>query len=420
MKLYFLLLIFLISPLFAYLDPGSGSMLLYFLAGIIATFIYFIKGIIYKVKSLFSSGKIDVNTNDLQNADILFYSEGGHYWNVFLPIIEELEKLEVESVYYTSQENDPSLKSNFSFMKVQYIGNNYASFALLNNIKVKVVIMTTPQLDIMYLKKSKYVQYYIHIVHAASDLLLYKKFAFDYFDIIMCSGEHQIDSIRALEQKRNLPEKLILRTGLTYYDIMFRNKVKHPTDKQNKTILIAPTWGENGMLTKFGIEPIKKLLLSGYQIILRPHPQDYTAQKQLMEEIEEKLLNYRNLEIDKKLSGEDSMGRSNILISDFSGIIFDYFFIYEKPIIAFFDNIPIGGLEAEDVDKDVWEVSKFIEITNIVKPKDIDKLSDVVEKSIASNVSKKVKNLRCEALFNFPHAGKIAAEQIIKIVKEKS
>ena len=37
------------SPAFAYLDPGTGSMLLYFIMGVVATFIYFIKGIFYKI-----------------------------------------------------------------------------------------------------------------------------------------------------------------------------------------------------------------------------------------------------------------------------------------------------------------------------------------------------------------------------------
>lgn len=58
MLLKFLLSFTIIAtmPLHAYLDPGTGSMLLYFIMGIIATFVYFLKGIFYKIKG-FAIGK---------------------------------------------------------------------------------------------------------------------------------------------------------------------------------------------------------------------------------------------------------------------------------------------------------------------------------------------------------------------------
>ena len=301
-------------------------MLLYFIMGVIATFIYFIKGIFYKVKAFITGGKIDKGLRDLNGADILFYSEGGNYWNVFLPVIEELEKRSIKSVYYTSGDKDPALETDFKYMSANYIGNDLTAFTLLNNIKVKVMIMTTPQLDIMHLKRSKNVGHYVHLIHAPTDALVYKKFAFDYFDSVMCSGQHQIESIRALEQKRDLPAKILYETGLTYYDVMYRDREKYLQKEEKNTVLVAPTWGSNGMLTKFGIAPVKALLEADYHVILRPHPQMYVSQKELMDELEKELSIYSNLEIDIKPSGEDSMGRSDVMISDISGIIFDFLF----------------------------------------------------------------------------------------------
>ena len=50
------------TPVFAYLDPGSGSMLLYFIIGVFATLIYSIKNLFFKVKvsisRLFSKEKV--------------------------------------------------------------------------------------------------------------------------------------------------------------------------------------------------------------------------------------------------------------------------------------------------------------------------------------------------------------------------
>jgi len=406
------------SPAFAYLDPGTGSMLLYFIMGVIATFVYFLKGIFYKIKALITGGKIDKGLRDLNGADILFYSEGGNYWNVFLPVIEELEKRSVKSVYYTSGEKDPALESNFKYMSAHYIGNDLTAFTLLNHIKVKVMIMTTPQLDVMHLKRSKNVEHYVHLIHAPTDTLVYKKYAFDYFDSVMCSGKHQIESIRELEEKRKLPQKVLYETGLTYYDVMYRNRDKYMQKEDIKTILVAPTWGSNGMLTKFGVAPVKELLDANYHVILRPHPQMYISQKELMDELESSLSSYENLEIDRNPSGEASMGRSDVMISDISGIIFDFFFIYEKPVIVIEDVINKGGLEAEDVNNEIWESTILEKVATLVNHNNINILPNVVEKVIGKDITQDIEQIREQTLFNFPHAGSVAADQILEIIKK--
>ena len=416
-KLLFISVI-LISPAFAYLDPGTGSMLLYFIMGVIATFIYFIKGIFYKVKAFITGGKIDKGLRDLNGADILFYSEGGNYWNVFLPVIEELEKRSIKSVYYTSGDKDPALETDFKYMSANYIGNDLTAFTLLNNIKVKVMIMTTPQLDIMHLKRSKNVGHYVHLIHAPTDALVYKKFAFDYFDSVMCSGQHQIESIRALEQKRDLPAKILYETGLTYYDVMYRDREKYLQKEEKNTVLVAPTWGSNGMLTKFGIAPVKALLEADYHVILRPHPQMYVSQKELMDELEKELSIYSNLEIDRKPSGEDSMGRSDVMISDISGIIFDFYFIYEKPVIVIEDVIEKGGLEAEDVNNEIWESTILDKVATLVNHNNINTLPSVVDQLIDKDITQDIEQLRDQSLFNFPYAGSVAADQILEIIKK--
>src|SRR5690625_6900726 len=82
---------------FAYLDPGSASMLLYFIMGVFATLIYYFKGAVYAVRAFFSGGKVDKSLRDLSGIDILFYSEGGQYWNVYQPVIAALDKQGIKS-----------------------------------------------------------------------------------------------------------------------------------------------------------------------------------------------------------------------------------------------------------------------------------------------------------------------------------
>lgn len=402
---------------FAYLDPGTGSMLLYFLLSIFAMFIYYVKESYYKITSFFTKYQ---SNNSLKkpssDTHIAFYSEGAHYWNVFLPIIEELERKNIKCIYYTSSKNDEGLNATHKNLTTEYIGSNMGSYLFLNNLDVAIVVMTTPQIDVMYLKRSKNVKNYIHIVHSPIDMLYYNKFAFDYFDTIMCSGYYQMDSIRALEEKRSLPPKKLLATGLTYYDVMERNKNKYLKKNEQKTILVAPTWGKKSMLTRFGIEPIILLLKEGYNIILRPHPQMYISQKELMLEIENKLLKYENIEICNRASGEYAMGMADLLISDISGIIFDFFFIYEKPLVLIEGKVQKGGFEAEDVEKEAWEITMFDKIAKVVNYDNIDTLHKIVESELSTDHSKNIALIREQALFNFGQAGKVAATQLEDIL----
>ena len=70
---------------------------------------------------------------------------------------------------------------------------------------------------------------------------MYNYFAFDFFDTIMCSGKHQIDSIRKLEKLRKTKKKNTLQTGLTYYDIFNQTKsdLNINKEKQKKDNFIS-------------------------------------------------------------------------------------------------------------------------------------------------------------------------------------
>ena len=107
---------------------------------------------------------------------------------------------------------------------------------------------------------------------------MYKYFAFDFFDTVMCSGKHQIESIRQLEKLRKTKKKELLQTGLTYFDVLENRKQKQQNISKNKNtskkvFLVAPTWKDNNIIEKYGVKPLKDLVNLGYQVILRPHPQ---------------------------------------------------------------------------------------------------------------------------------------------------
>ncbi len=402
-----------------YIDPASTSALLYIIIALVATLGFALRGFFYKVKNLIL-GKGFVNSNDFENTDIIFYSEGKQYWSVFLPVIEALEQKKVHCAYLTSDKDDPGLNHKSEFYGSKFIGNLTMTSVYLNKLKAKFVGMTTPQLDVMMIRRSKNVDHYGHIVHAPIDIFTYRKFAFDYFDSVFCSGPHQIKGIKKLEEKRETHKKLLLETGLTYYDIMI-NEVKAfaKPEKKNKVVLVAPTWKEYSIINRFGAAFFENLLKnSTYDIILRPHPQTYVSFPELIKNIETQFKNEPRITIDRNPLGTESMAKADLMIGDLSGVFWDFAFLYSKPILLLkteFDSIE--GFEGSELDYEMWEMRERPRLGKIFDENDIDNISNIVNDLLTNPPSMQLEELKNESVYNFGKAGEIAAEQILNIIK---
>ena len=404
----------------SYIDPASTSALLYIIIAVAATLVYTLRGYFYRVKNLFL-GKGFVNSSDFDHTDIVFYSEGKQYWPVFLPIIRELEKHKESCVYLTSDENDPGLAYHADFYKSKYIGNLTMTSVYLNRLEAKFVGMTTPQLDVMMIRRSKKVQHYAHIVHAPIDVFTYRKFAFDYFDSVFCSGGHQIEGIRKLEKQRGTPEKMLLETGLTYYDSMLDDmNANGAPEKEKPVVLVAPTWKDYSILNRFGIEFFDNLLKdSTFDVILRPHPQSYVSYPDLMKEIEQRFKGEGRISIDRNPLGTESMVKADLMIGDLSGVFWDFAFLLEKPVLLLKTGIEsIDGFEGTELDYEMWEMRERKRLGKEVDESQVTDIGKIASEVLDNPPKMQIKKLKEDSVYNFGKAGKTAANQILEIIKE--
>ena len=133
--------------------------------------------------------------------------------------------------------------------------------------------------------------------------------------------------------KRNLKKKELIVVGSTHMDALSKNvrEFEHKTDKIN--VLLAPSWGKSAILANFGMELIGQLSKTQYNIIVRPHPQSLISEKELIIKLQKQFQNYENIQWDFSNNNLEVMAISDILITDFSGIIFDFLFLFNKPCI---------------------------------------------------------------------------------------
>ena len=189
-----------------YIDPGTGSMLFAILIGILGAANYLLKDWIVKIRFLLSGGRQKADANE-KKIPIVIFSDDKRYWTVFEPLCREFDRRGVDIVYMTASPDDPALKNPYEHIKGEFIGENNKAFAKLNFLNATLVLSTTPGLDVYQWKRSKKVQYYVHMLHAANEIAGYRMFGTDYYDALLLSGEYQVRDVRYLESIRNLPEK---------------------------------------------------------------------------------------------------------------------------------------------------------------------------------------------------------------------
>ena len=350
-----------------YIDPGTGSMLFSIVIGLV-TMLYFVgKAAILKFKFVLSGGKAVANTT---RYPIVVYSEGERYWNIFKPILDEFEERQIRIVFYTSSENDSAFNQNYSYINVEFIGEGNKAYTRLNFLEADVCLMTTPSLDVYQLKRSRGVKHYSHILHAVSDATSYRLFALDYFDSVLLTGEYQKAHIRILEEKRGLNKKDLEVVGCTYLDVL-QSKVSNLKVIEDSpfTVLVAPSWGKSGILSRYGESLLDPLVESGFHIIVRPHPQSAQSEGDILERLKKRYDDKNNLEWDEEKENLASLSRAHIMISDFSGVIFDYTFLFDRPFLyvnADFDSTPY---DLYDIEEPSWGFSVLEEIGVELDPK---------------------------------------------------
>lgn len=360
-----------------YIDPGTGSMLFTILLGVIGAGVYSIRMLWIKIRFALTGGKSEINTKKIP---LVIFSDDKRYWNVFEPICKELDKRGKDVVYMTSSEDDNVFKSSYEHVKAEYIGEDNKAFARLNFLNATIVLSTTPGLDVYQWKRSKEVDYYVHMLHAASEVTMYRMFGIDYYDAILLSGEYQAQDIRELEKMRNLPEKELLKIGIPYMDVMAdRLREAGKLEQHPRTVLLAPSWGTSAIFSVYGGNIIDELIKTGYHIIIRPHPQSFKSEKDMLDKLMEQYPESDQIEWNRDNDNFDVLRRSDILISDFSGVIFDFALIYDKPVIYTNPDFDMSPYDAWWMDKQVWTISALPRLGRELTEENMQKIGELID-----------------------------------------
>ena len=384
-------------------------------------------------KSIFGKEDNDIekfNELDLDERSIVFYSESSVILYPYVEeIIEELQNRDQKICYLTSSKYDPILKNKNENIKVFYIGDSeLEKMNFFLRLKARILIMTMPDLGAYHIKRSKeFPVHYIYTFHSMNSTHMeFQKDAFDQFDSIFCVGPYQVQELRATEQLYNLKQKNLVECGYGLLDKLIKlrssfSEKKNFLKNNKKNILIAPSWGKHNLLESMGIELVKILLDAGYHVTVRPHPMTIKKSPKTVKQIVEKFEKNPDFLLDTNTSSFEQLFSSYALITDWSGIGYEYAFVCERPVI--YVDVPkkSHNKEYEKIGLVPFEISIRDKIGEVVSVQNIETIPERIEflYEHVAEFKSKIEKIHNDTVFNIGKSGQVAADEIIRIINEK-
>ncbi|MBR1523318.1 MAG: CDP-glycerol glycerophosphotransferase family protein [Lachnospiraceae bacterium] len=401
-----------------YIDPGTGSMIFTIVLSLLSVSFFFLQKVRLKIKSLIGRGGLSVQGTD--HMPYVIFSDSKRYWNVFKPICDEFERRKIKVYYWTASGDDPALQSEYKYVISEYIGGINKASARLNVMNAGICISTTPGLDVYQWKRSRSAGWYVHIMHGIYDVTSYRMFGLDYYDAVLTTGQFQVDQIRKLEQRRNDPVKDIEIVGLTYLDTMKARYEEAGNEKHDRlTILLAPSWGESSILCRYGAGIIESLLNTGYRLIIRPHPQSMTSDKEIIEPLLKQYPDDDNISWNFDDDNFDALSSSDLMISDFSGVFFDYAFVFGRPVIYADTSFDKAPYDAAWLDEPMWVFEVLPKIGIPLKKEDFGRMKEVIDRAVNSeDLKRNLEEIRSSAWMHPGESAKLIVDYAVRKYQE--
>jgi len=360
---------------------------------------------------------------DKKDRSIVFYLESESDFIFFKPVVEKLtQEYDTKICYITSSKTDPMLSSNNKNILPFYIGDGIARSNFFINLEASIIVMTMPDLETFHIKRSKvYPVHYVYIFHSLnSTQRAYTNTAFDNFDTLFCTGNYQIIEIQERERKFNLNKKNLVKHGYGRLDTLINeagNTDMKKSESDNKVVLIAPSWGANGLIETKGEEIVSILLDSGFDVILRPHPMTIKKSNNIIQKIEKKFKDKLNFKLETDIRNMESFFLCDCMISDLSGAAIEYSFTFEKPIL--YIVTPEKIVQEKQIDLVSLEEKIRPQIGEVITLSQLSLLPSKINQFLLSQnkFKEKIKKIREETVFNIGNSADQGAKYLLELKK---
>lgn len=303
---------------------------------------------------------------------LVFYSEGSGFYKYFQGIIEWLLANSDADIHYVTNDPDDQIfriAEEQPRIRPYYIGPKRI-ITLMMKMDADMVVATLEDLDTYYIKRS-YVrndtEYVFAFHHMTSTHLTPTKTAFDNYDAVLCVGPHQIEELRRAEELHGTRKKTLVPCGydlldrvIAGYEQLQERRAREGADAGRKpTVLIGPSWQEGCIPDSCLDEMLESLLGRGWRVIVRPHPEYVKRYRPRWEAI---LARYADvpedeLSFERDFSSNETVFTSDVLITDWSTVAYEFAFSTNKPCIFVNTPMKVGNPDWQELGIEPTDIS---------------------------------------------------------------
>ena len=359
------------------------------------------------------------------NKHLVFYSESNGFYKYYKGMIEYiLDNTNITIHYITSDYNDNifKLEKENPRIKAYYIEEKKL-ITLMMKMDADVIVMTMPDINTYHIKRS-YIRkdaHYIWIPHdQGSSNLTLRPHGTDHYDTVFVTGKHQKEEELAFNKLYNIKTKKVFECGFPLLDDMIK-EYKEVKNKKEKTVLIAPSWQKDNIVDLCLDEILDNIKDENYKIIVRPHPQHVRHMKEKFEQMKKQYENNKNIEIQTDFSKTDTVFNADLIITDWSGIGFEYAFTTKKPVLYIDTPMKIMNPHYKDIDVVPINIWARNEIGKSLKTDELDKIKDTINEllKLKDKYNKKITKLVDEYVYNLGNSAEVGANYIIDVIQDK-
>lgn len=176
----------------------------------------------------------------------------------------------------------------------------------------------------------------VYAMHSlVSTHVIYLEDAFDNHDFILCAGPHHIRELSASFRARGIRRPILIPFGYPWVDeLMMRDAcaISGMGRRHLPRILLAPSWGPQNAL-KWAGEKIVGALISDYEVWVRPHVMSLKEDAAVLSRLQERFGDNPHFVMDYTGDSSKSLLEADLLISDWSGIAFEYALARLRPVL---------------------------------------------------------------------------------------
>ena len=380
-------------------------------------------------KDLSIREKQDIMRFRAANKHLVFYALTSGQYKFYKNIIEYILEHSNIIIHYLTNDPDDAIFLQENERLIAYYASQQKTISLMLKLDTDILATTVPDLQSYHIKRSIVRDdiEYIYVFHTiTSTHLTLKERALDHFDTLFCVGPHQVTELRRREELAGLPKRNLVKTGYCLYDQLVESYASIPFVIHEKPrVLIAPSWHDDNILEVCIDKILEELVERGYSIKVRPHPQYTRLFPKRMEALVERYTRYTmsgEIEFELDFSGNESIYSSDLLITDWSNIAFEFSYCTLKPCI--FINTPMKVMNSNYklYNLEVLDISLRDKVGVSVDVEEIKNLNSIVANMLINKESYKdqIKQTVQKYLYYPGQSGEAGGRYIIKQLGKKN